>query len=79
MGAIEFVSIAPGVLGLLGAAAGYGSMRTKLKTLEAETRPLVRITQQIARIDERTKATSESVKAVKDQVDRIVERFLPHG
>lgn len=75
----EFVSGVPGVLALVGAAVGYGRSMQKIKTIEVETRPIVRITQQIARIDERTKGTAEQVKDVKAQVDRIVERFLPHG
>lgn len=75
----RILELMPGVMGLLGAAVGYGSMNQKVRNLEEKIKPISEFSDQIGRIDERTKSTDRKVDGVKDQVDRIVERFLPHG
>lgn len=73
----DIVSVVPGLLGLLGAGVGYGTMRQKVTDIEKKIDHVDQYGERIARIDERTKSTDSKVDHVSAKVDRLVERFLP--
>ncbi len=72
----DWLSILPGMVALLGAAVGYGSMRARMAQLEKDMEPVKKLAQDVARIDERTQLTQANVKDVKGSVERLVERFI---
>lgn len=65
-----------GVLGLLGAAVGYGKLQQRLVTVERDVQGFRQLAEQVARIDERTRATASDVKDVKDAVSDLTRNLL---
>lgn len=60
-----------GIIGLLGAAVGYGRLQQRLITVENDVNTVKGLAGQVARIDERTIITDRNVTDVKESVGKV--------
>lgn len=65
-----------GVLGLLGAAVGYGRLQQRLLTVEHDVGKLGDLTSKVSRIDERTKNTDVNVRDLKESIGDLTRALL---
>lgn len=80
---LQWVGVASGVLGLLGAAAGFGAMRQRLLRVEKDVSrmdqdlaELRQVATKVAVIEERTKNIDEAVKVAAGKLDTVVAHLL---
>jgi hypothetical protein len=68
-----------GMIGLLGAAVGYGRLQQRLIAVERDVERVADLGEKVSRIDERTRNTDENVKDLKGALADLTSALLNGG
>lgn len=70
------MEIAPGILALIGVAAGFGQLKQRLIEVEKDVAKVGDLSDKVTRIDERTLSTDRKVGEMQGGIDRLVQHLL---